>query len=68
MVAQLQEISHFLRKSSFPCSQELATIHSSKMRSDVNKAVQGEVLLLLPNLVPHPVSFNITVLVFTKKK
>jgi hypothetical protein len=29
------------------------------------KVVQGEVLLLFPNLVLHPVSFHITVLVFS---
>jgi hypothetical protein len=46
-------------------------VHSShlysipvKKRGDVNKVEQGEVLLLLPNLVPHPVSFHITVIVF----
>jgi hypothetical protein len=41
---------------------------SVKMRGDVNKVVQGEVLLLLSNLVPHPVSFYITVLDFTKNE
>jgi hypothetical protein len=39
-----------------------------KMRGDVNKVEQGEVLLLLPNPVPHPVSFHITVLVFSKNE
>jgi hypothetical protein len=38
------------------------------MTGDVNKAEEREVLLLLPNLVPHPVSFHITVLVFSKKE
>jgi hypothetical protein len=42
--------------------------HFRKMRGDVNEVEQGEVLLLLPNLVPHPVSFNITVLVSSKNE
>jgi hypothetical protein len=33
-----------------------------KMRGD--NVMQGKVLLLLPNLLPHPVSFHKTVLVF----
>jgi hypothetical protein len=36
------------------------------MRGDVNKVEKGEVLLLLPNLVPHPVSVHITGLVLFK--
>jgi hypothetical protein len=39
-----------------------------KLKGDVNKIVQEEVLLLLPNLVPHPVSFHITVLVLSKNE
>jgi hypothetical protein len=47
-----------------------ATLHGIpvKMRDEVNKVAQAEGLLPLPNLVLHPVSFRITVIVFSKNK